>query len=108
MLAPVHMSKERRRDCWTIQSGTRFSPSRPCARRCAPCSASRLRRALTAALARAPPAARQSRRSTERVMKVESLYVRDERGEFVLARGEAILAAAKRHLRGKGGRRTGS
>ena len=34
-------------------------------------------------------------------MKVESLYVRDERGEFVLARGEAILAAAKRHLRGK-------
>jgi len=34
-------------------------------------------------------------------MKTESLYVRDERGEFVLARGEVILAAAKQHLRGK-------
>ena len=43
--------------------GTRFSPSRPCARRCAPCSASRLRRALTAALPRASPPVGQSRPS---------------------------------------------
>ena len=71
-LAPVHMSKERRRDCWTIQPGTRFSPSRPCARRCAPCSASRLRRALTAALPRALPGCPGNpARSKERLMKTE-------------------------------------
>ena len=34
-------------------------------------------------------------------MKTESLYVRDERGEFALARGEVVVAAAKQHLRGK-------
>jgi DNA repair protein RadC len=34
-------------------------------------------------------------------MKTTTLYVRDERGEFVPATGPLILDAAKQHLRGK-------
>jgi len=32
-------------------------------------------------------------------MRTENLYIRDERGEFILADGNAVVAAAKAHLR---------
>jgi DNA repair protein RadC len=89
------------RDCFEcLQCRTRFSPSRPCARRCAPCSASRAApEPMTAALPRALRAATGNpARDAERVMKGETLYVRDAQGGFTIASGEKILAAAKTHL----------
>src|ERR1700722_19015420 len=93
--------RARGRDCWTIQSGTRFSPSRPCARRCAPCSASRLRRALTAALPRASPAAGQSAREKLRsIMNGITLYITDVDAEsgFRLATIDEIMTGARQAL----------
>jgi DNA repair protein RadC len=62
-------------------------------------SASRLRRALTAALPRAllliraiPPAEWRGN------MGSEILYVRDQSGDFIVAEGEVVVAAAKTHL----------
>jgi DNA repair protein RadC len=38
-------------------------------------------------------------RDKEKFMRTENLYVRDERGEFIPANGDAVVAAAKAHLR---------
>jgi DNA repair protein RadC len=38
-------------------------------------------------------------RDKERSMRTKNLYVRDERGEFIPADGNAVVAAAKAHLR---------
>src|SRR6266403_6422511 len=83
-----------------MQPATRFSPSRPCARRCAPCSASRLRRALTAALPRAPPAPGQSRpRQIRRTtMSNHNLFYQGADGAMQLASNEQILIAARQVL----------
>jgi DNA repair protein RadC len=38
-------------------------------------------------------------RDKEKSMRTENVYVRDEREEFILANGDAVVAAAKAHLR---------
>jgi DNA repair protein RadC len=62
-------------------------------------SASRLRRALTAALPRATsPHTGNSARGKERDMGNEILYVRDQGGDFFVAEGDVVVAAAKTYL----------
>jgi DNA repair protein RadC len=86
-----------------FQDRTRFSPSRPSARRFAPCSASRLRRALTAALPRAALSDGQSRpgkKDEDSLMNTStiSLIAHFADGSERPATGEEIIAVARDYM----------